>query len=335
MKLINPSPPISTSSARHAGIDAGRWVAFIAVVILHVFPTHDSGTVSWRAILDVICRFAVPFFFLASGFFLSQKPKGFWNELTSKIRRLFPLFVVWAIFYIVLSPPPVTVFFSAYFLKDLLINGGPGFHLWFLPSLGFCLALFIILKRFFSQTVLLGFGAVLYCLGLSYGEFENYPGLPDMHWDVRNGPFFGFFFIAIGYFFKRKQFAPSPAHCLLLAGTGLLCQLAEADLLFVSEIRGFADDINFYFGTVAYACGVFLYCSTLKANRGVLKLAAELGKYTLGFYCLHVAIIWMLDRLSHPVTFMDRTQEVMETIMLTVLFVLAMRRYNWSSRLIK
>ena len=58
---------ILTDRQRNTNIDLVRIVACIAVVGLHTFPREQSvGTL----LAYYLCGFAIPFFFMSSGFFL-------------------------------------------------------------------------------------------------------------------------------------------------------------------------------------------------------------------------------------------------------------------------
>jgi hypothetical protein len=142
-----------------------------------------------------------------------------------------------------------------------------------------------------SQLVLAGF--CLYAIGVTYSELG--PVLPNLHWNVRNGPFFGFIYIAIGYWFAiRRIQLPLPLSLGLIA-LGLVLEFAEATLLYELAIRGFADDINFYLGTLPYAVGVFGLAQSIITRNGLLDRVGELGTYALGFYCIHLAYVWAAD----------------------------------------
>ena len=76
------------SGTRIVNIDAMRFIASIAVIPLHATDTPDPVRQG--------CRFAVPFFFFISGYFLGrrdfQKP---WSIIRTLFVRLFPVIIVW------------------------------------------------------------------------------------------------------------------------------------------------------------------------------------------------------------------------------------------------
>ncbi|WP_430871731.1 acyltransferase family protein, partial [Escherichia coli] len=55
---------------RNYAIDFIKFFAILAVVIIHTFPSNDQ---LGYFVLDNLSRFAVPFFFVASGYLFSLK----------------------------------------------------------------------------------------------------------------------------------------------------------------------------------------------------------------------------------------------------------------------
>ncbi len=83
-------------------------MAFICSVLVigqHVMREHSIGSASWYIFQFFDCglsRIAVPFFFLASGFFLSKHINeiGWYkNAVTKRIRTLILPFLVWNILW--------------------------------------------------------------------------------------------------------------------------------------------------------------------------------------------------------------------------------------------
>ena len=72
------APGPAGRGGRQAGIEAGRALGALAVVLIHVGPFRGpewEGTAAGLggAFLNQLCRFAVPFFFLAAGYFYGRK----------------------------------------------------------------------------------------------------------------------------------------------------------------------------------------------------------------------------------------------------------------------
>ena len=86
---------------RHIGIDAGRVIAFFAVVFIHAMgaSASDGSSITPETILSFLGRFAVPFYFLSAGYFLVRKVDRPFHAIWGIALRLVPVFVFWALFY--------------------------------------------------------------------------------------------------------------------------------------------------------------------------------------------------------------------------------------------
>lgn len=86
------------AKVRDAGIDAFRFISVCCVILIH---TCFYGQSRLDVFLDAAVRFAVPFFFIAAGYFLKDGPPmlGIWQ----KFIRIFPVFAFWAVVYLMVS----------------------------------------------------------------------------------------------------------------------------------------------------------------------------------------------------------------------------------------
>lgn len=130
-----------TERKRNSNIDFARIVACIAVVGLHTFPRECSiGTL----LTYYFCGFAIPFFFMASGFFLLNRGKVNWNYPLKKMLSILRIVVLWNLVFNILKS--VAKIYSTgklyiellsvpkYIVKSFLQKGEMG-HLWYLGAL--------------------------------------------------------------------------------------------------------------------------------------------------------------------------------------------------------
>ena len=97
-------PALSTQLSRKLANMAviSSWL----VVYIHIASSATEGTFDWWGIQlfrQGICRIAVPFFFVASGFFLSRHvgEVGWWHRaLKTRIGSLLVPFVIWELMYV-------------------------------------------------------------------------------------------------------------------------------------------------------------------------------------------------------------------------------------------
>jgi peptidoglycan/LPS O-acetylase OafA/YrhL len=79
---------VQVKEARNAGVDAVRFLALVGVAFIHAGELIPEGANKQLATLvDLFCRFGVPFFFVASGYFLTRASPSFYE---ARYERRFP-----------------------------------------------------------------------------------------------------------------------------------------------------------------------------------------------------------------------------------------------------
>lgn len=188
-----------------------RLIAVFAVIAIHTVPFSFDG---WEIadqftlpiVINQLSRFAVPMFFVLSGYFWIMKIRGGADlARTSKVvvRRIFSVWLFWSVIYLI----PYN-FFSVetyditrqikilhwYYWEGLkhpwylILNGSAG-HLWFLISLLMSVAIssvFLYLGQIRLIYVLAVMLFVLALLGKAYAK-SLFGFLTDF--DLRDGPF--------------------------------------------------------------------------------------------------------------------------------------------------
>jgi surface polysaccharide O-acyltransferase-like enzyme len=138
---------------RIQSVDAFRVLAIAAVIALHTAPHTGPDAVGLRFDARTLCdqleRFAVPLFFILSGYFWAGRCRdgaACWTAGLALARRVFVLFVAWSVIYFLVaaataawSTGSLTAGFRAAArplpgLPTLLLQGTK-VHLWFLPAL--------------------------------------------------------------------------------------------------------------------------------------------------------------------------------------------------------
>lgn len=291
----------------YTGIDAFRIAAAVMIIAIHTYPLASCGKTADYFFTHVFCRIAVPFFFLASGFFLFRM--GTYNSklLMHFLKKTAVLYMIAIVLYL-----PVNIYtgyfktenFLSVFLRDVLFDG-TFYHLWYLPAAmaGACIA-WLCLKRF-SMTGALITTAALYLIGLFgdsyYGLAERLPALKSIYTNffsifayTRNGIFFAPLFFVLGCALRRKNYTlrprkAIPALCgslLLLMGEGWLLKhfhLQRHDSMYVMLIPSV----------------YFLFC-ILKMIRGKrLKSCAELSMIVYIIHPLSILLVRMIGKFTN------------------------------------
>lgn len=148
------SEHFTTSKKYNPALDALRVVSILAVILIHTSTrklevTHyDLVHVPWTLLLNQISRFAVPLFFMISGFALelSYSSKiNYFTYLKRRANRILIPYVFWSfIYYFFIYRQHSDDFFSA------LLAGSASYQLYFIPSLIIFYAIFPILHKFYE-----------------------------------------------------------------------------------------------------------------------------------------------------------------------------------------
>ncbi|WP_434664531.1 acyltransferase [Aeromonas sp. NJAU223] len=300
---------------RISSIECGRVLAILAVMTIHISPfSNPFDPTLWGdplylwlgGIINQLCRFAVPLFFLCAGYFLqprlSQDPLG---VALRYCRPLLLLWLGWSLIYLLVPFNPVAAVQQGYLptmagqwqmqigdsLNAWLVGGM--IHLWFLPALMLAVLILGLCQRAGLPGLALVMGAGLYLLALLGGSYGK--PLLGGEWALltRNGPFFSLLFVALGAYLKARNWRPDTALGVRLLGMGLALYALEAwGLLRFGEVP--LNRHDFLLGSVPWAIGLF---GLLLANPGWGEgswLARQAPK-VLGLYCVHMMlVVWLM-----------------------------------------
>lgn len=303
---------------RLQSVDVVRLVAIIGVIAIHTVPfahspAHVGTELDAATVVNQLARFAVPFFFIMSGYFWAQKIETEQDLSASTIKmakRLVVLLVAWSIFYL-LPTDIVGSFASGHYgpIKQLYWNvmrvaskpfltalEGTKMHLWFLPVLLSALLISAFLVRYRQQRLLAGLAVALYLIGLAGKAYSDTPIGFHSEFNFRDGPFFSLIFFVTGYFLKQRQ--PGPAWFsagMLIAALGVLLQVVELRIL--NSYWGSKMVQDFVIGTYFYGLGAAMIA--LSGSRYLnLERVASVGPLVLGIYASHLIFVDLLAPLS-------------------------------------
>lgn len=271
-------------------------------------------------IIQQLNAFAVPFFFIASGYFFSLgvDKHGLQKQLKKYIPRIALLLLIWVV---------LNGFFWGQWLQEVVENGslrpllsnllfmpeyaasrldvflfwGTAVPLWFLVSLiegSIVLSALIALKLGKNSILLIGTVAYTFMLSASlYSDTLIGTGfvLPFQ----QRGIFISVFFLSIGYFLAHSTINISSLK--LLCGAVVLMFLES---LLVSAHEGLVfEEHPYLFSTPIIATAVFLF-ATQHPTFGANGLLYKLGAISLGVYVVHTPVIGALDYFgkttAHP-----------------------------------
>ncbi|MBC2607422.1 acyltransferase [Pelagicoccus albus] len=275
------------NTARNEGIDSFRLLACFSVISLHI--GYYRTLPDWAGVLIRLSgRWAVPFFFIVSGYFLATKTKP--DRCVKSLIRAGSIFAIASVFLIPLVLVQTDLRHALMKIFSIeVITGGTYYHLWFLSALTFCLLFFLAcdywkLSRYFGAFTLISLTSSL-VLGV-YNPFEPY-GLELGRYVSGIG------FIIIGMHLRNSNLGIRFAICLVVLG--FLLQIVEA--YGIKHYLGKdPHSPQILIGTIPFAIGMFIIAKSLNF-KGSAHLA-NLGRtHALPVYIFHVYVVWAITEI--------------------------------------
>jgi surface polysaccharide O-acyltransferase-like enzyme len=342
---------------RIESVDTIRLLAITSVIAIHTSP-FSQGTGEYNnlyyylnILINQSARFAVPFFFVISGYFYGVKIlRGYCPIDTAKdmVSRIAIIYLSWCVIYLmpynlsaisdygILGPIKVA-YWDLLNLIDKPITflfEGSKSHLWFLVSLMLSIvitALFIHNKRI---SLLIIISISLFIFGNFAKAYSDTDLGVNIDFNTRNGPFLGLFLFVSGYILAKKEVTRYWfAYGLLILMGGLILHFFETYLL----MKEFNISIfqEFVFGT--YLMGIGAAIVSL-SNHKILcnKWSASLGRMTLGIYASHfifVDLLQPIDKLiNHPLW---EVFYVVIVLLLSILFTKVLSMSKLTKRIVE
>ncbi len=210
---------------QYAAIDIARYVSALLVVCIHVYPFAGISETFNTYFIQTLCRLAVPFYFVVSGFFFFRK----WdpdeeeaNEAHFKRYewRILKLYLIWSVIYL---PYVIWNYASQGFsfldvfayIRDFVMTRSY-YHLWFLPALivGMWIVYMSYTRKGLGFTLKLALALYLagYLINVYAPLWEKLPYVSILYGfftktmgTARNGLFFGPIYLALGLLLARTR----------------------------------------------------------------------------------------------------------------------------------
>lgn len=279
----------------YTGLDGFRLIAALLVVAIHTSPLAVVNGTADFMLTRIVARVAVPFFFMASGFFLFSQGADA-KRLYVFLRKTAVLYAIAMLLYLPLNLYNVSALRWAS-LPDLLRSvfvDGTFYHLWYLPAAMLGAAIAWALLRSVKQKGALIISLILYAIGLFgdsyYGFADKIPALKAFYQTVfaffghtRNGLFFAPIFFVLGARITKSSRCPDRRSALTGLGLSLALMAAEGLLL-----RGAGVQRRDSMYVMLLPCMIFLFQSLL-VWKG--RAAERLRSLSAAVYILHPMMI--------------------------------------------
>ncbi|WP_176167220.1 acyltransferase [Mesobacillus jeotgali] len=290
---------------RNYAIDFIKFFAILAVVIIHTFPSNDQ---LGYFVLDNITRFAVPFFFAASGYFFGLKVNknaesfSYFKKYATKILKIY---FSWLIFYFIYDIVRILIrhgdtkkelsrYMDNFDVLNILYygQGTSGYQLWFVISLVWSIVIVYLFFKMKRIKLLLVISLCLNLLGLfgqSYSIFDELPVTT-----TRAALYISLFYTVMGFWLAELQVwrkYNQSIYFYLFCFFGVLQVLEGYWLKNLDAKHG-----EYFFSTIFLTLFLFLYALS-KPGLGKGLLVTKIGGNSLGIYAIHVFFIDMIDLL--------------------------------------
>lgn len=272
-------------------------IAAFFVMCIHVHFPGDFG----RGVIAV-ARFAVPFFFMVSGFFSYYEDKAVLNgKYKRKVRHIAVLFLSGTVLYflfnftVYVSNGEARLYLSELFTAENFIDFLLFNHtyvsdfLWFLPALIYVYAVFFVFEKKGVTKKLYFLIPVLFLAGVVLREipefFENTPDIMDKSYLCRNWLFVGLPFFMLGHFIKANEENLTAKLSNPVLSVIMVVSTAEAvaaDMLHVQK--------SLYLGTFFAVFALFVFAVKNEDRIHAPRLAAAGAKYSFYVYLIHIIV---------------------------------------------
>lgn len=285
-----------------------KGIACFGVVFAHTrFPVYTLD-----GVLQTMIRFAVPLFFMISGYFCYGEDRDVVEKkLPAKIKRIFWINLGGCFYYFVMqlaiavfgdshgSMADVLERFHMLFngktmIEWLVFNQDPFVRImWFTSALLYCYLLFWLINHFNFYRLFYGLIPMLLAAHLVLGNLFTLYGVEINKLYYRNFLLFGLPFFMLGNWIHKNQEyileKLTVGKCQLTIVLGLLIGIGE---WFLVERR------EMYLGSLLVVINIFLltlYQPEKKENSYLTKIGAD---YSLFIYIVHYSLIVVTERIS-------------------------------------
>ena len=298
------------NNQRIASYEWGRLLALFAVIAIHAKPfliPPFTGDQPWLGmLLNQLCRFGVPLFFILAGYFIMPRLTSAPGETLKRYSvPLLKVWLAWSVIHLLL-PFNLGVAMEQGYLAErsgywaflmanplnTLFEGGL-VHLWYIPGLLCGMGVIALLCQLKMEKLIIPVAIALYGYGLMAGSYQPLFGL-EAPIATRNGPFFSTMMIMIGFEARRRKLRMSAPAAAAMMLAGMALHLFEAKGLMAYEMPFI--DHDFLIGTPLWAAGLFFLLAA-KPEFGSSPLTYKWSKHILGIYLCHLLVIIYLMNL--------------------------------------
>lgn len=285
-----------------------KFICAIFVVMIHTMAFHSINENLWVATSMGICRIAVPFFFMVSGYFYYNLKVE--KDRKKRILAYLKIYLKCVLLEMILVlPMTISLFKNLPFFVVVFrcLTVGVTGTLWYISSmvLGlFILEIFTKRKLYISLVILSIIGFIFGLMGDSYAGLFIGTSIEKATMIYRNiflmmqvGLTMSLPFLSIGYFINKLKLIEKIKNINIMTSVFLVIFLLETFVLYKLKI---AIDLNMVISMLVFAPLVFIWL--LRSSFDVSDKVSEITKRgSFLVYILHQPILLMLYSSNIPV----------------------------------
>lgn len=329
-------------------IDFFKIICILLVVTIHIpmFIDINSELSFWTN--QVLARIAVPFFFIASGYFIGDKICNSY-KLISYCKRILIMYIIYTIIYL----PVIMKYWITndrsnikdiiVFIRDFFLVGSY-MQLWYL--LGLVVAALIlyvsVVKLKLSDKKLIIISSILYCIGVLGDAYKNLflnipiiKSLLAIYYKVfgttRNGLFFGFFFLTLGYLLNKYRYSIKNKINLYIIITLLSFLLMNIEEYFARYITNHTEQ-NMLFSTPIVVIFLYLSLCFIDVSKKYLQFGIWFRHTAALIFGFHMILSFYISKLIYNIFELNSLEYylliIIANIILSIIILLFQKKYN-------
>lgn len=304
---------------RNDWLDFLKLLGIISVVIIHTGPFYHIETLKPAAvIINNLMRYAVPCFFMCTGYFLNSN-KLFDRcdnyRIIKNVKKLVIVYFLWSIIYWFLMPQ-----YNNSFLNILFFSTAP--HLWFLSALIQCLLLKYILNYIFNHILVKKMTVLIITIIIFIVVYyTSRYGISSF--DYTKTVFAVFVFYIYGAILRSEHYLKTKT-AIAMVILGIVLQLSESILAW--KYLALSPTIDFNIGTLLYSIGIFNFFLGMSIK---CPNISYLGRDSLGVYLIHYYVIDVFNKFHFEYNLINDILKIIFVLIVSYTITVLLKKIDY------
>lgn len=328
----------------YSSIDIFKIIFAFGIVALHsgFLLNYSFG----YYVHTIFFRLGVPFFFLASGYFLAKKENNnFKKNCFDYIKSLLIPYLILSIIYLILNAFRFNDFTLGSLLNNLwfIITGRSQSVMWFIGSLILSTVVLLHLNTKKKLKIALYISFSLYIIGLFFNTYAFllnngtfsfiYSFLVGTFANNSNFVFIGTLFFLIGYLLEKEVIKKSVfKHKYLLLIISIITLVGES--IIVKNNLGLVTNYEYFLSHIILIPTLFYILLGININIKT-NIIRKISSYIYYFHYIFIILLILINNIYPNRILNNTTLFYICTIILTILFSLLLLRYLGNVKSIK